>query len=200
MYNPSPFRTDDRKKIAEFLQEFNFGTIFAGKGEEMWTSSVPMLADDSITKLSGHFAIANPIWQFLDGKNVSVVFQGPSHYISPLWYEESHAVPTWNYLMVVTKGKMKILESDEDKMRIVDELSDFHEKKLGQSWKADWGDPKYSAQLKAIVAFEISTDSVEMKRKLSQNHPKENTHKVAEQLLKIKDRDASYIGNLMKDL
>ncbi len=200
MYNPAPFRTDDKKQIVEFLKEFNFGTIFASSGEEHWTASVPMLADESVSTISGHFAAANPIWKHVDGKEVLAVFQGPNHYISPLWYEEDYAVPTWNYLSVVARGKIRILEGDSDKMRIVDELSDFHEQKIGQVWKADWGKPKYSAMLKAIVAFEISVANIELKKKLSQNHPRDKTRNVSEHLLKMKDRDASYIGNLMKDL
>lgn len=200
MYNPAPFRTDDRKHIADFLKEFNFGTIFASSGEEQWAASVPLLADDSVSTISGHFAAANPIWRQIDGKEVLVVFQGPNHYISPLWYEEEYAVPTWNYLSVIAKGRIRILEDDNHKMRVVDGLSDFHEQKFSQNWRADWSNQKYSAMLKAIVAFEISVGNIELKKKLSQNHPREKTRNVSEHLLKLKDRDANYIGNLMKDL
>lgn len=200
MYNPPPFRIDDRNQIAEFLSEFNFGTIFASSDGELWTASLPMLADDSLTLISGHFAAANQMWRHLDGREVIVVFQGPNHYISPTWYDEEYAVPTWNYLSVVASGRARILNDNRDKIRIVDSLSDLHEEKIGQNWRADWDKPKYSAMLNAIVAFEISIGSIEMKRKLSQNHPKENTRKVSEHLLKIKDRDAAYIGNLMKGI
>ncbi len=200
MYNPSPFKTLEKKQILDFLKEFNFGTIFAVADGEMWTASLPMLADDSISTISGHFAAANQIWKHIDGKEVMVVFQGPNHYISPSWYGEEYAVPTWNYLSAVARGKVRILQDDGDKMRIVDELSDFHEGRIGQGWKADWEEPRYTAQLKAIVAFEIHIDDIELKRKLSQNHPRDKTRNVSEHLLGMNDRDAAYIGNLMRGL
>lgn len=200
MYNPRPFRTDDLNSITEFLKEFSFGTIFAHSVDKMFTVSVPMLANPELTKLSGHLAAANPIWKHVDGKEVSIVFQGPNHYISPLWYSTPYEVPTWNYILVAAEGKIKILTEESEKIRIVDELSDYHEKRYGQSWKVDWNNNMYNSKLKAIVAFEISITSIEMKRKLSQNHPKESTKNVSQELLKLNDRDSSVIGQLMGDL
>lgn len=200
MYNPAHFRIEDKNQIMAFLREYSFGSLFSTSAGELRTASIPFIFSEDLTSLWGHLAIANPLWKSLDGKDVLVVFQGPNHYISPLWYGEKYAVPTWNYLSVLVKGTAKVLNGDNDKMRIVDQLSDFHEEKYGQNWKADWSDPHFSAQLKAIVAFEITVNEVEMKRKLSQNHPKENTLKVSDKLKSLENSNAEYIGDLMGSL
>ncbi len=200
MYNPSPFKVSNREEIKEFLAAHNFGTIFSSRSGEMRTVSVPLIFDEELKSLSGHFAIANPIWKGLDNEHVLVVFMGPNHYISPLWYEEDYAVPTWNYLSVLVKGQLKILNGDEDKIRILDQLSDFHEQKLNQDWKADWNDKRYIAQLKAIVAFEVKIEEVELKKKLSQNHPRDNTYKVSQKLKRVGNKSADEIALLMEKL
>ncbi len=200
MYNPSPFKVTEKREIIAFLQEHNFGTIFSCSSGDPKTASVPLIHDEKLSVLSGHFALANPIWKRLDGEHVLVVFMGPNHYISPLWYEEEYAVPTWNYLSVIVKGRLRILNKESDKIRILDKLSDFHERKLNQNWQADWNNKNYMSQLKAIVAFEIEVEEAELKKKLSQNHPVENTLKVSKRLKEIGNKNAEEISFLMKDL
>lgn len=200
MYNPSPFKVSSRDEIKDFLSTYNFGTIFSSRSGELRTVSVPLIFDKDLKTLSGHIAIANSMWKGLDKEHVIVVFMGPNHYISPLWYEEEYAVPTWNYLSVLIKGQVRILISDEDKIRILDQLSDFQENKFNQGWKADWNDKHYMAQLKAIVAFEITIEEAELKKKLSQNHPRDNTRKVSQKLKEVGNKNADEIASLMEKL
>lgn len=200
MYNPAHFKVDDKDQIFRFLRKYSFGVIFTSASDVPRTASVPLFVDGELTTLTGHFAIANPIWKNLDGQEVLVVFQGPNHYISPLWYGEDYVVPTWNYVSAVVKGKIKLMNDQNEKIRALDQLSEFYEKQLNQDWQADWNDNHYTSQLKGIVAFSIEIGGIEMKRKLSQNHPRENTLKVSKKLLELDDSNAKQIGSMMADL
>lgn len=198
MYNPSPFRVQDTSRIVDFIRSQNFGIIFAGTNASMQASSVPMVVDDGCTILKGHLARANNMWQNFDGKEVLVVFTGPNHYISPVWYEKEGTVPTWNYVSVQIKGIGRVLQNRDEQMHVLDELVEFHEKRISQEWVPDWSNDHYTTMLKAIVAFEISVKATEGKWKLSQTLPKENRVNAARYLRKLGNNSADTIAELME--
>lgn len=198
VYNPSPFPVKDKPKLVKFARDHNFGFIFASAGDMPMVSSIPMLVNDEFTYISGHLAIANPIWKELDGKNAAVVFPGPNHYISPVWYEEEYSVPTWNYASVMARGKFHVIRDNQKKMEIVDALSAFHEGRIGGNWKADWNDGGYSSMLKAIVGFDIEISEVQGKWKLSQNHPRDKCQNVSNRLRALGTPESTEMADLME--
>ena len=200
MYNPSDFKVQDKSLIVQFIRNNGFGVMFSATGGEMAASSVPTIVDNSCTIVKGHLAKANNMWRGLDGSKVLVVFSGPNHYISPVWYGEDDVVPTWNYVSVQLTGTFRIVDDSNKAMAILDELVEFYEAKMGQDWKVDWAIPKYSKMVNAIVAFMIEVDRVEGKWKLSQNHPRKNTSMVAKNLREIDSCNARSIAELMEQL
>lgn len=199
MYNPSHFRVEDRKDILGLIREYGFGMVFGSNGGQDFASHVPMVIDDSGKAIRGHFAAENSMSGSMDGKRVLVVFQGPSHYISPVWYGKDHMVPTWNYVTVHATGTLKIFKQTDAKVRVLDEIADYYEARIGGSWKADWSDRVFLKMLDHIVAFEIAVDKLEGKWKLSQNHPVENVMGVAKRLREIGTPEAHAMADLMEN-
>lgn len=198
MYNPPHFRVDDISRIVELIRSQNFALIISSGTEGLNASSVPVMVNDGCTAITGHIARANPFWKNLDDREVLVVFQGPNHYISPPWYGEETAVPTWNYAVVHVRGIFHAISDDDTAMGIIDQLVDFHESKIGQEWKADWSRESYRKRLQGLVAFEIRVDSVEAKWKLSQDHPRESRVNVATMLRKIDTENSRKIAEWME--
>ena len=93
-YSPDAYTVKDKKQIIDFIREYSLGTIFSSTSNGMNATSVPLLVDDNCTMLEGHMSRGNPQWHNLDGKKILVYFQGPDHYISPLWYGEDKSVST----------------------------------------------------------------------------------------------------------
>ena len=65
--------------------------------------------------LRAHVARANPLWrEARDDVEALVVFQGPQGYVSPGWYpskaEHGKVVPTWNYVMVQARGRLRAVD------------------------------------------------------------------------------------------
>ena len=200
MYNPISFKVTDKERIVEFVRKNSLGLLISYSDEEFYSSNIPFLVDDRCTMLTGHLAKANPQWRNLDKKRALVIFQGVNHYISPTWYSEKGAVPTWNYISVRMNGNAKIISDEGSIMKIVDDLSDFFEPIYGGKWKADWGDQQTSDMLKSIVGLQIEITDIEGKWKLSQNHQKVNREALIKSLLNLGDHSAKEMADEMRKL
>lgn len=200
MYNPKPFHVGDTDKLVKFASKHDFGHLFCSANGEFSVASIPMLVNENFTRIRGHLAMANGIWKGNEGKNVLVLFPGPNHYISPVWYEEEQTVPTWNYVNITASGIFRIIDDEQKKMEILDDLTLLHETQLGGNWSADWNESKLSGMLKAIVAFEIEVTKVEGKWKMSQNHLREKCFNVIGNLRSIGTPESLEMADLMESV
>ncbi|MCW6171215.1 MAG: FMN-binding negative transcriptional regulator [Thermoplasmatales archaeon] len=200
MYNPKSFKVTDREKIVEFVRKNSLGLLISYSDEEFYTSHIPFLVNNECTILTGHLAKANPQWRNLDKKKALIIFQSINHYISPTWYNEKGAVPTWNYISIRVSGNAKIISDESKIMKIVDDLSDFFEPMYGGKWKADWEDKQTSDMLKSIVGLQIEVMEVEGKWKLSQNHQTANKEALIRSLLNLGDHSAKEMADEMQNL
>ena len=66
-----------------------------------------------------------------DDVDALVVFQGPHGYVSPAWYpskaEHGKVVPTWNYVMVQARGRLRAIDDKAWLRAFVTRLTDRHE-------------------------------------------------------------------------
>ena len=135
--------------------------------------------------LVAHVARANPLWKEArsDAQSV-VIFQGAQAYVSPAWYptkaETGKVVPTWNYVMVEVRGRLRVIDDAAWVHQLVSRLTDRHEAKraameadvLGgtAAWKVSDAPDDYIATMqRAIVGIEIDIDTIKGKWKVSQN-------------------------------
>jgi transcriptional regulator len=131
--------------------------------------------------LVAHVARANPLWHAArtDAQSV-VMFQGPQAYISPAWYatkvETGKVVPTWNYVIVEVRGRLRVIDDAAWVHKLVSGLTDRHEAQRAASegkanaWKVlDAPDDYIATMQRAIVGIEIEIASIKGKWKVSQN-------------------------------
>ena len=125
--------------------------------------------------LRAHVARANALWSSTrDDADALVVFQGPQGYVSPAWYpskaEHGKAVPTWNYLMVQARGRLRAIDDKAWLRAFVTRLTDTHEQGRPAPWAVDDAPTDYvETMLGAIVGIEIPLSSLVGKWKVSQN-------------------------------
>ena len=176
LYIPPLFRVEDRARLVEFMRGNAFATVVSSGKTGLHMSHVPLLVDaeGETLRLRGHVAKANEHWQALEeARDLAAIFHGPHAYVSPTWYANHPAVPTWNYAVVHAHGKARL--TDEAELHeIVTELSARYEAGNAPPWKLSEQPAAYvSSMLGMIVGFEIEVARVEGKFKLSQNRPEE---------------------------
>ena len=125
--------------------------------------------------LRGHVARANPVWRETRADlDALVVFQGAQSYVSPGWYpskaEHGKVVPTWNYVVVQARGRLRAIEDAAWLRAFVGRLTDRFEAVRPAPWQVADAPPDYiDAMLRAIVGIEIEVTALVGKWKVSQN-------------------------------
>jgi transcriptional regulator len=177
LYVPPLFRQDDPEALCAFIEKNAFGTLVSSGGSGLHVSHIPFVLDreeGGKVRLVGHVARANEQWQALEGaEHVVAIFHGPHGYISPSWYANHPAVPTWNYAVVHAHGRARLI--DEPELHdLVTRLSAIYEAGSAKPWRlSDQPSAYVSSMLTQIVGFEIEVERLEGKFKLSQNRPAE---------------------------
>ncbi len=179
MYRPAHFAEDRVEVLRALMREHPFATLVSLAGERLVADHLPLQLSADGTRLQGHVARANPLWQTAAEQEVLVIFQGPQAYVSPSWYPSKHehgkAVPTWNYVVVHARGRLSTIEDPQGMRALLDDLVDRHEGEFAAPWQVSDAPPEYiEKMLSAIVGIEIGITSLAGKWKTSQNQPAAN--------------------------
>jgi transcriptional regulator len=175
MYVPKHFDAADVAWCHALIRREPFAILVgAEEAGAPFATHLPVLLDEApapLGTLLAHVARPNPQWRlFAPDRPVLVVFPGAHAYVSPSWYEQHPAVPTWNYAAVHAYGVPRVIH-DADRVRaLLDRLVRTFEDGRPAPWRLDALPADYVARMiRRIVAFEIPIDRLEGKAKLSQN-------------------------------
>jgi len=178
MYLPMHFEETRPETLHALIAEFPLGAIVTLGADGLSANHIPFLLDAQSGEhgtLIGHVARNNAIWRDHDESVESLtIFQGPSAYISPSWYQtkrETHqVVPTYNYAVVHVSGRI-IVHDDVKWLRgVVGKLTKSMEAVQAAPWKmADAPADFLAGQFENIVGIEIPISRIAGKWKLSQN-------------------------------
>lgn len=167
MYLPAPFQAPDRDIVLDLIETAPFATLVSF-GDEPWVSHLPLTLcreRGAWGTLRGHLAAANPHGRRFDGRREALaVFHGPHAYVSPRWYADPEAPPTWNYAVVHAWGRPVPIEDPARRAALLDELAARHE-----TGPLALAGPARRSLERAILAFELEIERVDAKFKLGQN-------------------------------
>ena len=140
---------------------------------DLAATHLPFIVDGD--RLIGHVARANAHWASAPC-DALVVMAGAEAYVSPNWYpskrDAGRAVPTWNYETVHVRGRLTTFDDTTRLEDLVARLSVRHEAGQEKPWTIAEAPRDYiDALLRGIVGVEIAIESIEAKRKLSQDRP-----------------------------
>jgi transcriptional regulator len=175
MYMPAHFEETRTEVLHGLVRSHPLATWVVQAPDGLVVNHIPFFVDAGRGPhgtLVGHVARANPVWQ-RPGASV-MVFQGPQAYVSPNWYPSKHAhgkvVPTWNYAVVHAHGTPRAIESRDEVLAIVTQLTQTHESAQALPWQVGDAPADYLEQmLKAIVGIEMPIERLVGKWKVSQN-------------------------------
>jgi transcriptional regulator len=191
MYVNSHFKVHPAASLA-FAAARGFGLVIACDSGRPVAAHLPFRLieqDGKVPKLEFHVARANPLGQIAEkGGTWLVAVQGPDAYVSPDWYASAEQVPTWLYEAVHLSGPVRLIGGDHTRGH-TERLSETFEKWLAPKpeWKLDKvSDNRRDMLLKAIVAVEMTIETIEGNSKLNQ-HKSDADHVAVVQALSLQD-------------
>lgn len=202
MYTPRAFAETDLTGLDRLIERDAFVTLVTVADGLPLVSHLPVLyaRDGDRIVIEGHWARPNP--QARHAGPALVIVHGPHAYLSPGWYadkEEAARVPTWNYAVAHLQGTLEGTEDTDRLASIVDRLSQANEARVGNDWRFEHDRDDHVRQLRGIIGFRFTVDRVELKFKLSQNHPVANVEGAAAALHRLGGEDNVAVADLMRE-
>lgn len=202
MYQPRAFVETDLAQLDALFAMDSFVTLVThDEAGASFASHLPVLyqRDGDRIHIEGHWARPNP--QASHATEALMIVHGPHAYVSPGWYPDKLSagrVPTWNYAVAHLRGRLEAFADEPSLADLVSRLSSHFEATVGSDWEFDPEDARQRALLRGIVGFRFVPEQVDIKFKLSQNHPLENRHAVIAALAERDNADARAVAALMR--
>lgn len=202
MYQPRAFVETDLAQLDALFAMDPFVTLVTqDEAGASFASHLPVLyqRDSERIHIEGHWARPNA--QATHGSEALMIVHGPHAYVSPGWYPDKLTmgrVPTWNYAVAQLRGRLEAFADGAPLADLVSRLSRHFEGTVGSDWEFDPEDARQHALLRGIVGFRFVPHQVDIKCKLSQNHPLDNRHAVIAALSELDNADARAVAALMR--
>lgn len=198
--HPNPaFRSEDRALLETMIDQVGFGMVFAAVPDGPRVAHTPIVSTGD-GAVHFHLSRANALTRHLDGMMALAVINGPDAYVSPRWYGEPGAVPTWNYVTLELEGRVRRM-AEEGLAGLLEELGARQEARVaggGQAWTPDSvPQDRWDKLIRGIVGFEMEVLAWRPTFKLSQNKSAEDRERVAEGL---EANGAAALAELMRSL
>ncbi|MBW1637558.1 FMN-binding negative transcriptional regulator [Microbacterium resistens] len=185
---PNPdYALEDPHEIARLIERHPFATLVSAPSSGTPVAShYPILLDREAEDLTVISHVGRPDERIheLGRHPVLLIVHGPQGYISPGWYDDRPAVPTWNFVVAHLWGTPEILDEREN-LRMLGELVDRFEGPRDRPRRM-LGAPEDAAYARRIhtgtVGYRLRVTRVEAKRKLSQDKPADVVHTVIDRL------------------
>jgi transcriptional regulator len=195
MYVHPAFKVHPAASLA-FAAARGFGLVIASDGGRPVASPLPFRLieqDGKMPKLEFHVARANPLGAIAEkGGTWLVAVHGHDAYVSPDWYASKEQVPTWLYETVQLSGPVRVIPGDHTRQH-TEALSAKFESWLApkEPWLLDKvPDRRREMLLSAIVAVEMTVETVEGAFKLNQ-HKQDEDHVAIATALSLQDDPSS---------
>ena len=182
MYLPAHFNAKDPAHARALMREHPFASLISNDDDGLpYVTPLPLhLLEEGTEKsgeingeilLLGHCAKPNPHWRYLQARPTAVVtFMGPHAYMTPRVYPDLARVPTWNYITVHCTVQARLVESFDDKDRLLKHLIHDHDPAYAEQWRG-LGEDYQHRMMGGIVAFELRVTSLQCKIKINQHRP-----------------------------
>jgi transcriptional regulator len=186
MFIPADFVETDLAWLDRLLERDAFVTVVTTGSDGLpQVTLLPVVyrRDGDDILIEGHWARPNP--QAGHAGPALVLVHGPHGYVSPGWYPDKEAqarVPTWNYAAAELRGTLEPVTDPDALIDMLDRLSAKYEAQVGGDWDLLPIEPRQRRMLAGIIGFRFRAQQVQIKLKLSQNHPQANQHGVIDAL------------------
>ena len=178
MYIPAQFKSDDLEHAVKVMRDHSFATLICNDDVgQPFVTYLPLHVDlverdgKPWPVLLGHVARANPHWKYLRDRGTALVsYLGPHAYLSPTVYPDTMRVPTWNYLAVQCRVRVRLLTERVEMDQMLDKIINDNEPAYREQWHS-LSEDYHSKMVAMIVGFELEITELQCKLKLNQHRP-----------------------------
>jgi transcriptional regulator len=163
----------DVGEIRRLIDRHPWVTLVSQTDDGLVASHYAVMLDDERDDLTivGHVGKPDDLILGLGDRELLVVVQGPHGYVTPRWYGDVPAVPTWNFVSAHLSGIPELLTPDEN-LRVLERLVARFEGDDADA-RGLYALPNDAAFVERLergtVGFRLIPTRVTAKRKLSQN-------------------------------
>ncbi|MEO1316960.1 MAG: FMN-binding negative transcriptional regulator [Pseudomonadota bacterium] len=184
--HPNPaFRGQAEIDALAMARGRGFGILTAQGPSGPLASHVPFLLDRAGSEAEAHLVRSTALTRALRATggplDALLIVSGPDAYVSPDWYGEDDKVPTWNYVAVHLRGRLR-LTPERDMRAHLDRLSAHFEGKLlpKKPWKTEKMQTEtLEKMMRSILPVALEITGVESTVKLNQNRSDSARHGAA---------------------
>lgn len=187
LYIPPAHRVEDLALLHDTMEEFPFVDLVTTT-PTLRITHIPSWLDRKAGPYGtvfGHIARNNVQIAAIEAKAAAViVYKGPHAYISPTWYDNRRAVPTWNFAAVHVSGKLEPVSEPDELFALLSTLVARSEGKYETSDYTLEGLPReYTGNMmKNILGFRLRIESMEGKFKLGQERSETDRKRIVSKL------------------
>lgn len=162
---------------AALVEAYPLAWIVSRDGEATFSTPLPLVAEydagGHLVSLLGHFARSNPQVAALErDPRATILFSGPSGYISPQHIADPSWAPTWNYSVIRFHCRLAFLP--EENGAALRRLTGKMEAASGGDWTVEQVGAKYEMMVGRIIAFRADIAAYEANMKLGQDESDAN--------------------------
>jgi transcriptional regulator len=163
----------DVGEIRRLIDRHPWVTLVSQTDDGLVASHYAVMLDDERDDLTivGHVGKPDDLILGLGDRELLVVVQGPHGYITPRWYGDVPAVPTWNFVSAHLSGIPELLTPQKN-LRVLERLVARFEGDDADA-RGLYALPNDAAFVERLergtVGFRLTPTRVTAKRKLSQN-------------------------------
>ncbi|PEQ11937.1 hypothetical protein B2G71_14225 [Novosphingobium sp. PC22D] len=152
------------------IEDYPLAWVCSVDGDE--AAHLPLVgvfdAADRLTELIGHFAVSNPLGAaFAASPRATILFSGPSGYISPAYAGRRDWAATWNYANLRIEAEIAVEPALTE--QALDLLADKMEAGAEMPWSPAELGGRYDSLRSRIVGFRASVCRLEGRFKLGQD-------------------------------
>jgi transcriptional regulator len=167
-HTPS-YLLEDEDEVRRLVRENPWATIVSNTSNGLVASHYPVVLEENEPGISIVSHVGRPDEQLheLGQHEVLVIIQGPHGYISPGWYGDVPAVPTWNHVTAHLYGTPEIL-SDDENYRVLGDLVDYFELRMPQPARLEYNEEYARRIVHGTAGFRLRVTRFDARAKLSQ--------------------------------
>jgi transcriptional regulator len=183
MRHTPAYLLEDENEVRRLIRENPWATIVSNTSNGLVASHYPVVLEEDEPGISIVSHVGRPDEQLheLGQHEVLVIIQGPHGYISPGWYGDVPAVPTWNHVTAHLHGTPEIL-SDDENYRVLGDLVDYFELRMPQPARLEYNEEYARRIVHGTAGFRLRVTRFDARAKLSQTKTPEVIETIIGQL------------------